>query len=244
MWDEQQRMEEVEAYAENRLTGPEREAFEKRMAVDALLTQQVRNYLLTRQAISDVLREQRMRALMDQAETTLGERPERRIQLRWAAAASIALLVVAGGWYLLRSKASLPALAERYAVHESALPVLMTGPQDHRNELDPSMQLFGAGRYAQALAELDRLPTSDTVAFFAGLCAVELGQDPSARFQPVIDDSTSGHRAKALYQLMLWHLKHDQRADAASLLNEQLRISDHPYRKQLEELAADKTLLP
>ncbi|MBK9288592.1 MAG: hypothetical protein IPN38_13115 [Flavobacteriales bacterium] len=37
MWDEEQLMEQVEAYAEDRLTGPDRAAFEKRMASTHIL---------------------------------------------------------------------------------------------------------------------------------------------------------------------------------------------------------------
>lgn len=242
MWDEEQLMEQVEAYAEDRLTGPDRAAFEKRMASDPHIADHVRNYRLTRRALTDVLREQSVRTVIERAEATHRQGSDRNTTFHWAAAASVALLLSVGAWYLLGSSSSLPSLAERYAVHESPLPVLMSVPLDHRSALDRSMQLFGEDHFDQALAELETLPASDTVSFYAGLCALELGQDPSARFRPVIDDATSGYRSKALYHLMLWQLKQEHRAEAIDLLDEQLLIRMHPYRQQLEALAADKAL--
>ncbi len=235
-------IERIEAYVEGRMGDAERGAFEERLLADNALVHDLHAYRVTRKALVDVFAEEHERSAQNGNVVRLNY--ARKSSWRWAAAAAAVLLVGAGAWYSFGTKASLPELAERYAVKESALPVLMSGPQDHRNMLDKSMQLFGAGRYDQALAELQRLPTSDTLAFYAGLCAVELGQDPSVHFQPVIDDATSGYRAKALYHLMLWQMEHDQRTDAASLLQEQLRITDHPYRQQLEALASEKVLLP
>lgn len=235
-------IERIEAFVEGRMSDTERRAFEERLGADSALVDEVHIYRLTRKALVDVFAEDAERAAQKGKVVRLEN--SRKSTWRWAAAAAVVLFFGAGAWYLQNAKASLPELAELYAVHESPLPVFMYGPQEHRNELDRSMQLYGAGRYGQALAELDQLPTSDTVAFYSGLCAVELEQDPSARFQPVIDNATSGYRAKALYQLMLWQLEHDRPTEAANLLQAQLRISDHPYRQQLEELASEKALLP
>lgn len=235
-------IERIEAYVEGRLSDAERHAFEERLDMDGALVDELNTYRITRNALVDGFAEDAERAAQNGKVVRLDK--ARQSTWRWAAAAAVLLLLGAGAWYLQNAKASLPELAERYAVRESPLPVLMAGPADHQNVLDKSMQLFGAGRYDQALAELDRLPASDTVAFYSGLCAVELNQDPSARLQPVVDDATSGYHAKALYHLMLWQMKHDRRSDAVHLLQEQLRISDHPYRQQLEALASHQALLP
>lgn len=235
-------IERIEAYVEGRLSDADRRAFEEQLGTDSALVDELHAYRVMRKALVDVFAEEHERATQNGKVVRLNN--PRKSTWRWAVAAAVLLLAGAGARYLQHGKESLPELAERYVVHESPLPVLMSGPADHQNVLDKSMQLFGAGRYDQALAELERLPASDTVAFYAGLCAVELHQDPSTRFQSVIDDATSGYHPKALYHLMLWQLEHDRRTDAVHLLQEQLRISDHPYRQQLEALAADKALLP
>ncbi|MCC6939932.1 MAG: hypothetical protein IT226_17080 [Flavobacteriales bacterium] len=235
-------IERIEAYVEGRMGDAERGVFEERLGTDEALMHDLHAFRVTRKALVDVFAEENECSAQNGNVVRLDNSRDR--SRRWAAAAAVVLLVGTGAWYLLGRKASLPELAERYAVKESPLAVLMTGPQDHRNVLDKSMQLFGAGRYEQALAELDRLPTSDTASFYAGLCAIELRRDPCAHFRPVIADATSRYQAKALYHLMLWQLEHEQRKDATSLLQLQLRINDHPYRQKLELLAKEKALLP
>ena len=235
-------IERIEAFVEGRMSDAERHAFEERLGTDSALVDEVHAYRVTRKALAQVFAEQQQGKAHNDNVVRPPLTPKRTWV--WAAAASVALLLGVGSWYFLGSKTSLPELAECYAVHESPLPVLMSAPQDHHSELDKSMQLFGADRYDQALAELDLLPTSDTVAFYAGLCELGIGQDPSARFQPVIDNDKSMYQAKALYHLMLWHLEQGRRSDAVKLLNEQLRMIDHPYHQQLEALASSNALLP
>lgn len=99
------------------------------------------------------------------------------------------------------------------------------------------MQHFGAGEYTQALAQLEQLPRTDTTAFYAGICNELLGQDPAPHLQDVLDEQNSPYRARALYHLMLWHMKQDRRAEAFDLLQEQLGMKEHPYREELKALA-------
>lgn len=234
MWNDDDAIEALEAYAEGRMSGAEQRAFEQRLAHDSALAGQLAAYRSTREAIIANHEDERVRALLKKTEQRVGGSSGGWI--RWAAA--VALLLASAAWYWSRPANSLPELAETYMVPESALPVFMSATPDAQRTLDRSMQHFGAGEYAQALAQLELLPSTDTTAFYAGICKEQLGQDPSAHLQQVIDRLDSPYRAKAMYHLMLWHMKQDHPAEALALLKEQRGLKEHPYREQLEALAA------
>lgn len=236
MWTDNDSFEALEAYAEGRMSGEEQRAFELRLAEDRELSEQLSEYRSTRRAIAQSNEDDEVRKLLKKSEERISATSTN--WLRWAAAAAVLILIGTAAWMLSRSSTSLPALAEKYAVEEQALPVFMTVPNDHSNELDRSMQFFGAGRYDEALVELGRLPPTDTVAFYAGLCTMRLGRDPSLQLRSVGEDTTSTYRGKALYHLMLWCMTKERQVEAGTLLQEQLSISVHPYRAQLDALAA------
>ncbi len=242
MWNDDDAIEALEAYAEGRMSGEEQRAFEVRLAEDPDLAGQLHAFRSTRAAIIQANGDERVRALLKKTEQRAGAGSGSWIQ--WAAAAAIVLLIGSAAWYWSRSSNSLPALAETYMVPESALPVFMSATPDVQRSLDRSMQHFGAGEYAQALAQLELLPSTDTTAFYTGVCKEQLDQDPTAHFQQVVDKLDSPFRAKAMYHLMLWHMKQDHRAEALHLLKEQRSLKEHPYRERLEALAASLDAKP
>lgn len=232
MWTDE-RIEELEAYAQRRMSGTERDAFEQRLRTDAALAEELERYCATLQAIAQHHEDDRVRQLLKRTEARSGSGGNS--WWKWAAAAMV-ILGLSAAWFMARAP-SLTALAEEFDVQESPLPVFMSAAPDAQRALDRSMQHFAEGEYTQALEQLELLPRTDTISFYAAICKEQLGMDPSSLLQQVIDERNSQLRAKALYHLMLWHMKLGRRAEALALLQEQRRLKEHPYRTQLEAIA-------
>lgn len=239
MWTDD-KIEALEAYAEGRMHGPERDAFEQLLQTDTDMAEQLTRYRGTRKAIAQHHEDERVRDLLRRTEalqqnTTMG-------WLKWVAAAVVLLGLSTTIWWFTGRTPSLPALAEEFDVKESPLPVFMSNTHDGRRDLDKGMQLFGEALYGDALREFDRLPPTDTTRFYSGLCLVGTGADPSGPFLRVAEDVTSAYRPKALYHLMIWHMEQNDREQAGKLLRDQLRMGDHPYHEQLEAIGSRSAL--
>ncbi len=237
MHSEHQDIERIEAFVEGRMSDAERYAFEGRLEEDEPLLYELHAYRAARQALVDVFAEQGQRKAHNDNIVELSSTPKRT--WAWAAAASIALLLSIGGWHFLRESDSLPKLAERYAVHESPLPVFMSAGRQPQVIMDEAMQAYGMRDYSTAITTLDQLPRTDTTLFFIGLAQMQLEQDATAAFEAVVDQPASSFRNKALYHLMLSAMSVNNSSEAQRLWKEQLAAKDHPYQDRLEALASE-----
>lgn len=241
MLNKEDMMEWVEDYAEGRLTAAESKAFEVRLVMDPELQEALRVHRATQRALLDVFEEERARGIIAELERKRG-RTAWSITLRWAAAAAVLMTIGFTGWYFFLSVPKPQELAERYAIKEAPLPVLM----DDRvhTELDKAMQAYGNGAYEHALEELDQLPASDTVLFYQGLCAAQLAMDATPFFRSVAEQRSSAYRPKALYHLLIISLEQADMVNSADLLREQLSMPEHPYHEALQAIARSGVVQP
>ena len=102
--------------------------------------------------------------------------------------------------------------------------------------LDEAMQAYGAGDYTTTIEELALLPPSDTALFFTGISQEQLGQDASTALQAVAQRSDSRYCDKANYHLLLQALRANDHTAAERQWKEQMAVTGHPYRAQLEAI--------
>lgn len=235
MWNECDDIELIEAYAEDRLSKADKAAFEIRLESDAALTERLSNYRQTRRAIVEHHQDERVRRLLNAVEQRgRGAGPP---WWRWAAAASLLIGIATAIWWFTQP-ASLPALAEEFAVEETPLPVFMSASANPHVILDEAMQAYGMGDFATSLDRLAQLPVNDTTLFFTGTARMHLGRDASAALGQVVEQERSPFRHKARYHLLIQALRTDNAALAYGLWHEQVSDTAHPYHDRLQAIAA------
>lgn len=228
-------IEALEAYVEGRLSGPERDAFEQRLRADTDLLEQLARYRETRKAIIQYNEDERVRMLLKHTE--IRRVSGRNAWWKWAAAAAVVIGLTAV-WLIIARTPGLPALAKEFDVVESPLPVFMSAESNPHVVLDQAMQAYGSGDYATTIQKLALLTPSDTTLFFTGLAQAQLGQDPSAAFRTVADQSDSHYRNKAGYHLLVQALRANDATSAESLWREQMSVTGHPYHARLVAMGA------
>ena len=217
----------TEAQVEGHKIDAEGHVFEERLGSDSALLDELQGNRVTRRAWFEV-------TMAEHERTALKGNVVRLRTWHWAAAAAVVLLLSGGAWYLLQTKSSLPALAERYAVQESPLPVFMSGASKPQVVMDEAMQAYGMGDHITTIERLAQLPPTDTTLFFTGLAQAELGKDATFAFEAVAQRPNSPLRNKALYHMMLYAMRTNNAPMAQRIWNEQIAMKYHPYRDRLE----------
>jgi len=186
-------------------------AFDRELEADAGLAERYRLFTLT------------VCGIRSSVET---ERPERRALLerlaevdreldrhggggwpgRWWLAAAAMMAVLLGLWWTLRP-ASPEELAGRFALPEAGLPVLMS---EGGGRLDAIMNAYKTGAFQEASSLLEdglsASPQNDTLQYYAGVVARELGRNGQAseHWKRVPEGSAFFERAR--YQLVVQDL--------------------------------------
>ncbi|MCB0687524.1 MAG: hypothetical protein KDC53_13405 [Saprospiraceae bacterium] len=152
-----------------------------------------------------------------------------------AIAASVVLLL--GAFFFLRPAATTPGLAlyEELYQKDPGLPTLM-GATDNPIFMD-AMVSYKEGDYKKALESLDVLkianPQNDTLAFYQGLCHLELDQ-PQKSIQAFeqIDPAKPVWGVKAEWYRALALLKNNQLDQAKVILQKIANAKDHRYQRE------------
>ena len=230
MWNDDD-IDLLEAFVEGRLPAEAKASMEQRLAIEPGMADKLARYRATRRAIVDQHEDARVRALL----RTAGQQAQHRRNgwWRWAAAAA----AIGGGvmlWVATSREPSPQTLSERYSVQEPPLPVLMSA--EHDRAMDRVMQLYANGALQQALGELAALPANDTVMFYRAVIMDRIGRDARPEFRALAEKGPGPYQAKALYHLLLADLQRGELVRAAAVLEEQVKIQDHPYKAQLEAI--------
>ncbi|GAB3042207.1 tetratricopeptide repeat protein [Spirosoma pulveris] len=174
-------LETIENYVTGQLTPDERTRFEAALRTDPDVAEALAFYMLSKHVANEQAREQR------KAELNALRKPASfwSVPMRWAAAASIAVLLGLG-WYFLRP-ANSPEMATRLAddyvaEHFMQLPTTMDGESSRSTTADSlktAVGLVNSGKLneAEALVQdiLKRQPTNDRALKYAGIVALRLG---------------------------------------------------------------------
>lgn len=171
-------LETIENYVTGQLAPEERMRFEAALRADPAVAEALAFYTLTKQVAKEQAREQR------KAELDALRKPASMwsVPMRWAAAASIFVLLGLG-WYFFRPT-NTPEMATRLAddyiaQHFMQLPTTMDGESSGSTTADSlktAVNLVNSGKLAEADALvqdiLKRRPTNDRALKYAGIVAL------------------------------------------------------------------------
>lgn len=228
--------DQVEAYLSGTLTGSQKTDFETRLANDPELQAEVdrqRKLLLA----FELLKYKREFA-HQKAVPSLRETKVRKLEwMRYAAAASVALFLLAGLLY----KTGIFTTKSRLAYDKYYEPETYARggcPQDL-----PAFKLYAEGKYNDALQKVASLTgdSSACISYFKGLCY--LAMDNSKLAIPFLSEASVSGRSeihqKAQWYLSMAFLEADRSKEARKLLTEIATAPSHPYQRAAQEIIDD-----
>lgn len=173
-------LEHIENYFTGQLSPDERIRFETTLRDDPDVAEAVAFYLLTKQTAQQEVREQRRAEL--EALRNVSARPRWSAPMRWAAAASVVVLLGLG-WGLFRPATSNSQLADNYiAAHFDKLPTTMDAGSSGLGATDSvrtGVGLFNEGKLSEASSwfqgVLAHHPNEDNALKYAGIVALRQG---------------------------------------------------------------------
>lgn len=231
-------LEIIENYLNGTLSADEQRRVEQDLQTNPDLAETLRFYVLTKHVAKVEAREQR-RAELDALRRNLPQpptasegadprsRPLLSAPMRWAAAASV-VLMLGWGWYFLRDTGGNPAqLADQYvAEHFDQLSTTMSGGTT--DQLTQGIDLYNQQKFAEAEATFNRLlaqqPDNDRALKVAGIVALRQEKYDVAieRFQQLGNRTDLLNNPGRFYEALA-RLKRNQPMDkeqAEKLLNE------------------------
>ncbi len=163
----------------------------------------------------------------------------REVMKTWhMAAASFALVVVAGGlWYILSNK---PYTTEKLVgkYYKPAQPIGQVRGQASGNEtLAKAFSLYKQNDYNNALNYFASLSNRITSKFYSGICYIELKKydDAIESFKAVVDDNDNLYVEQADWYLGLIYLMNNQKKAAIDQFNK-ISAGDSYYAGQAKEI--------
>jgi len=163
----------------------------------------------------------------------------RDIMKTWhMAAASFALVIVAGGlWYILSNKPyTTEILVGRY--YKPAQSIGQVRGQVSGNEtLAKAFNFYKQNDYHSALEYFSSLDNQITSKFYSGICLIELKKydDAIDSFKAVVDDNDNLYVEQSDWYLGLIYLMNNQKKDAIEQFNK-ISNSDSYYADQAKEI--------
>ncbi len=155
---------------------------------------------------------------------------------QWWVAASVAIIVLSGCWWLWFSMPSPERLYQSYFVPDMGLPVEMGGADSVRYTFYDGMISYKEGNYADALAKwtwvADAIGTNDTLQYYRGVANMAVGNMDNAieHLFTVASERKSAFYEESTWYLALCYLNRGEQPKAVALLK---RI---PHRTQVPEL--------
>ena len=229
--------DELQNYRRDRLSAADRAALEKRLQSEPALAEELRRRRELQAAIgtSDTAgMKAELQALEARLATPTKVMPLRRNRLRlWLAAASVALLVLAGGW-LFRQFNTATGPADLYAAYYAPYPNALAPVVRGETDLTPrerAMAAYEGGDYAGAAAQLAALPDPNLDSQFYQAVSL-LGSARTGEAIELLERLSSerfDYQSQAWWYLALANLRAERVGEARAAL-EALRASDGDYR--------------
>lgn len=237
--------ERIEKYLFGTMTAAEQANFENELAADATLAAEFQVQKAEHRAM-DLLLQQDLRAQMSAWKSEAAAQTEtarvvpmmqvtHRRNTNWmrlAAAASV--LLVLGFWWLIRPTPQ--------GVFDENSGALRGNSSDAPAVLQPSLDLMRQEKFADALANLEKINDSDwdeTVRLLRGECQFQLKNYSAAQaiLEPIVRNPVgSENLQKAEFVLLLTYWATDNAAAGSALKAKILGDSSHEFRAAAEEV--------
>lgn len=223
---DQQQFEQIEAYLQQRMTAPERAAFQQQLQEDPELRAQMEKQLELMNAIETEALKSRLERIHEKQ--FAGGKAHRTLSSSKALkplsiAASLALLILAGWWIIQNDNTSSSSLYSQYYERPAGLPTTLGMQEDPRFE--EGMVDYKLGDFAEAqrqwLSILESSSSSDTLLFFLGITYLETSQLDSAIIQLQTVQAQSGpYQDSAAWYLALAYLNAGRTEESRGVLQE------------------------
>lgn len=208
-----ERFEAIEAYLLGTLSLTQREEFERELAQDAALREELEMQREHTLAVEMAGLERLLKSVAaEEGQAGPGAPGRGWGWLRYAA--MLALLALGAAWWLGRPDPNEQLFAQ-YHVPDPGLPVPMSAVKDFA--FQDAMVAYKLGDLDEALAKwgslLQQEPTNDTLLYYIGQAELQSGNAPMAvqSMRAVLRDSVSVFHDKARWYLFLAYLKLDDR---------------------------------
>jgi len=210
----QEEFEEIERYLLNTMDGEELVNFEKRLKDNKGLQQQVEEYSLLIKSVEG----QSFLNKLDEFHTDINTdkritEPSKKMfsSTKYAIAASIALLISLGGYWVYNSSNSNKRLYTEYFKPDPGLPTVM-GTTDNYEFYD-AMVNYKRGDYKLAIEKWEELlkakPQNDTLNYFLGVVHLANNNEKQSieYLKKVVKDQNTSFKDDTYYYLGLAYLK-------------------------------------
>ncbi len=233
----------IEDYIDNDLNKDDLKSFldevkeNKSLAAELNLRMEINNVIHDKgfNELKDILEKQKITGRQNNSSISI----RREVMKTWhMAAASFALVIVAGGlWYILSNK---PYTTEKLVgkYYKPAQPIGQVRGQATGNEtLAKAFSLYKQNDYNNALNYFASLSNQITSKFYSGICFIELKKydDAIDSFKAVVNDNDNLYVEQADWYLGLIYLMNNQKKDAIEQFNK-ISNSDSYYADQAKEI--------
>lgn len=241
-------LDKIEAYLSNKMELEEKQAFEQRLQEDVELAMETKKHSEMMQYIDGLGDRELMEKISKAHQQYTRKQTPTKGKVRWLrpllAAASIALLLLAGYWLLQPA----PTNDALYTAYYEAYPLSFGSRDAGSNEdLLAATALYQQGEYAQALPQFQSLlqvKANNKLRLALGICQLELERFPDAieQFEFIINQQDPLFVDQALWYRALAFLKSDQvAATQADLSTLAARPKAPHYQQALDLQQALKT---
>ncbi len=233
--------EKIDPYLDGELDAEEKTSFEKALANDPALEEEVRQNVLLREVVETGYQE-KLRANIRQWRKegqSAGVQTAtniRKLSIRLAAAASVLLVIGLGIFTVVAPQYSNDRIAEAFYEPESDLG-LIRGSND-ADILRQAFENYEQGNYTGAIPGFQRYPDNDKALYGLGLSYYQLGDfdQAIASFRQLVDRDNIEYTEKAEFYLLLSHLKADRTGPEFQQLLDKMIEDGGYYSGQAERI--------
>lgn len=236
---------DMQAYVTGQLPPRRRRVFEERMNSDPDFRKKVEGHQELIDGLLQLGNEYRIRKKLEEMQAVQPPPPNPEplpqdlpisslAPWRWVAAASVAVVLLMGGYYLLNLShfQNQSVYSDWY---RAEMPVKAATPTDCPAEIESITQLYYQKQYRETLSALQNVDSSATcVQYYRGMTYLALDKSSTAipLLQKTVRSSDSLLRERAEWYLALAYLRADRRADAQTILMAIAGKPTHPFQDQ------------